>query len=164
MKALTVIALLIAASAAFGGDAEFDRVVKAIESHYGTQPLHIPFMGIANFFVKVKRPEGVHSVRLAIFEDLKAPSDARARQDLDAFMDKLSGPNLHPMVRVHSRRDGESTYIFMGEPAKSTRMLIATFDQSDATVIEVKADAKALLRSMEDPEHAGDDLGATHRR
>jgi hypothetical protein len=51
-----VLATLMASGAAFGGDAEFDRIVKAIESHYGTRPQHIPFMGVANFFGGLRAP------------------------------------------------------------------------------------------------------------
>jgi len=63
---------------------------------------------------------------------------------------------------VHSRHDGEATYIFMGQerkPGKSTRLLIATFERDQATVIEVKANIETLLKSLEDPEHAGHTLG-----
>ena len=71
-RALAAVLLALAATgAAFGGDAEFDRIVKAIESRYGTRPVHIPFMGAANFFVKVARPEGASGFKLAVFEDLK---------------------------------------------------------------------------------------------
>jgi hypothetical protein len=38
---------------------------------------------------------------------------------------------------------------------KSTRVLIATFERDEATVIEVEANIDTLLKSLEDPEHAG---------
>jgi len=154
------VTMMIASGAAFGGDAEFDRIVKAIESRYGTRPLHIPFLGAANFFVKVARPEGASGFKLAVFEDLrdlKSAEDPGAWRARDRFMDTLSGPNLHPLVRVHSRRNGEATYIFMGpasKSSKSTRVLIATFERNEATVIEVKANIETLLQSLQEPEHA----------
>jgi hypothetical protein len=157
-----VLMVLLASGAAFGGDAEFDRIVKAIESRYGTRPLHVPFLGVASFFVNVARPEGASGFKLAVFEDLKDlnsaadhPGECRER---DRFMDTLSGPNLHPLARVHSRRNAEATYIFMGPASKSsqsTRVLIATFERNQATVIEVKANIERLLKSLEEPEHAG---------
>lgn len=150
-------AVLLAAGAAFAGDAEFDRLVKAIESRYGTRPMHIPFLGVASFFVKVARPEGASGLKLAIFEDLKSP-DAGDWRERDRFMDTLTGLELHPLVRVHSRRNGEATYIFVGPASKSsktTRVLIATFERNEATVIEVKANIERLLKSLEEPEHAG---------
>lgn len=153
------LAVLLAAAPtdAFGGDVEFDRLVKAIENHYGAKPLHVPFMGLANFVVSVAHPEGASGVRLAVFEnirDLHTADDPGEWRERDRFMDTLPGPNLHPLVRVHARKDHEATYIFMGPSGKSTRVLIATFERNEATVIEVKADIDRLLRSLDDPAHA----------
>jgi hypothetical protein len=165
MKATTVPALLIAlitAGAAFGGDAEFDRIVKAIESHYGTQPVKVPFMGVANLFVKVAHPEGAAGLKLAVFEglkDSKTAADPNEWRERDRFMDTLPSSKLHPLVRVHSRHNAEATYIFMGPESKSTRVLIATFENDGATVIEVKANIEKLLKSLDDPEHAKITLG-----
>ena len=168
MKAPVVTASLLALFTAgaggnlwAGSDPEFDRIVKAIESHYGTRPLHIPFIGVADFFVKVAHPEGVGGVKLAVFEglkDLRTADDPRDWRERDHLMDKLASASLHPMVRVHSRHDGEATYIFMGPSGKSTRLLIATFERNEATVIEVKADIETLMQSLQDPSHAGHTL------
>jgi hypothetical protein len=149
------------AGAAFGGDAEFDRIVKAIESRYGIKPLHVPFMGVANFAVKVAHPEGATGFKLAVFEglkDLRSAADPGEWGERDRFMGTLAGPSLHPLVQVHSRRDGEATYIFMtpeSKSRKSTRVLIATFERDEATVIEVQANIDTLLKSLEEPSHAG---------
>jgi len=153
-----VLMALITPAAAFGGDAEFDRIVKAIESHYGTRPQHVPFMGVANLFVKVARPEGASGFKLAVFEDLKdlkSDEDPGAWRERDHLMDTVAGSHLHPLVRVHSRGNGEATYIFMDAASKSTRVLIAAFERNEATVIEVKANIQKLLESLQDPEHAG---------
>jgi hypothetical protein len=153
--------ILTTSGAVFAGDTEFDRIVKAIESRYGTKPLHIPFIGVANFFVKVAHPEGASGFKLAVFEglkDLKSPADGGEWRERDHFMDSLAGANLHPLVRVHSRHAGEATYIFMGPVGKSSRVLIATFERDEATVIEVKANLETLLKSLQDPAHAGHTL------
>ena len=160
--AVAVLAMLMASVAAFGGDAEFDRIVKAIESHYGTRPERIPFMGVANFFVKVAHPEGAAGIKLAVFEglkDLRSAEDPADWRERDHLMDTVASSSLHPMIRVHSRHDGEATYIFMGPSGKSTRLLIATFERNEATVIEVKANIETLMQSLQDPSHAGHALG-----
>lgn len=157
MRGRVLAVLLMAASAAFGGDAEFERIVKAIETHYGTHPMHIPFMGVASLIVKVAHPEGASGLKVAIFDDLKS-SDANEWRERDHFIDGLLGPNLHQLVRVHSRRNNEATYIFMGPESKSTRVLIATFERNEATVVEVKANIEKLLESLEEPERAGRSL------
>jgi hypothetical protein len=168
MKAGMLAAALMAVALsgpAFGGDGEFDRLVKAIESHYGAEPTHIPFLGVANFVLKVAHPEGTSGFRLAVFQDIKglnSPGEPNGWRERDRFMDTIPGRNLHPLVRVHSRHEGNATYIFMGaegKSSKSTQVLIATFGRDRATVVEVKANIEALLRSLQDPEHAGRDLG-----
>jgi len=67
--------LLACPGAAFGADRDFDRLVKAVEARFGAQPAIIPFMGVANFFVSVARPEGASGFRLAVFENLKFDAD-----------------------------------------------------------------------------------------
>ena len=129
--------------------------MKAIETHYGVQPVHVPFMGLASLIVKVAHPEGASGLKLAVFEDLKSFAGSPEWTERDRFMNSLSGPNLHPFVRVHSRRSGEATYIFMGPESKSTRILIATFERHEATVVEVKANIDELLKSLDEPGHAG---------
>jgi len=142
---------LAASAAAFGADREFDRLVKAVESRFGVQRTHIPLMGVANFFVKVARPEGATGFKLAVFEDLRFDGDGAA---LDRIMADAS-EGLHPLVRVRSRRDHEWTYIYTGEAGKSAKMLIATFERNEATVIEVQLSIDALLRSLGDPARTG---------
>ena len=105
-------------------------------------------------FVKVAHPAGTSEFKLAVFEDLKAIDD-RDEQDLDRFMHDFSSSRLHPLVRVHSRRDGESVYIYADDDdARATRMLIATFQRDQATVVEVKVDMNALLKWIGSPDEA----------
>ena len=153
MSTRILIGILAVSVAALAGDQEFDRIVQAIETHYGTKRTHIPFMGLANFAVKVARPAGTSGFKLAVFEDLSY--SAEDQEKLDRFMYGLSGGDLHPLVRTHSRRDRESTYIFMGEAGRSTKVLIAAFERNEATVIEVKVDMETLLKWIDSPELAG---------
>ena len=164
MRARVIGVLLMASIAAFGSDAEFDRIVKAIESHYGTQRTHIPLMGVADLFVKVSHPGGAGSFKLAVFEDLKSSPGSSEWKARDRFIDTLSSGGLRPLVRVHSRHAEESTYIFAGPVGKYTTMLIANFERDEATVVQVKVNTKMMLRSLEDPEHAEDTLGIARDR
>ncbi|HUI56450.1 MAG TPA: hypothetical protein VLY04_15855 [Bryobacteraceae bacterium] len=147
--------LLVASSAAYAADSEFDYVVKSIEKHCGVKRTHIPLMGVASFAVRVAHPGGAQSFQLAVFEDLQSPSDYSDQVELDRFMDGVALRGLSPMVRTHSRRSGESTYIFAGEAGKSTKMLIVTYEPNEATVIEVKVDFQTLLRTINHPKGAG---------
>jgi len=145
---------LAAAGAAYSADHEFDRVVSAVEKHYGVKRTHIPLMGLANFVVKVSHPAGTSGFKLAVFEDLPSPSEPDALADLDRFMDEICTGGLHPMVVTRSRPAGESTYILTGEVGKSTRILIATFEPHEATVIEATVNIETLMKMIGSPETA----------
>jgi len=163
MRAQLLALLLAGCGAAFAGS-EFDQIVKAVESHYGVKRTHIPFMGVANLVVKMAHPAGTSEFKLAVFEDLDSSPRYGDQADLDEFINHAAASGeLHPLIRVRSQRDRESTYIFAGEFGKSTRVLIATFERDEATVIEVKANIEALLRAIQDPEHAGTLLGGDRR-
>jgi hypothetical protein len=155
VKSRCLAAFLAVCSAAFAGDAEFDRVVKAIESAYGTRQTHIPFRGVANLFLKVSRPAGASEFKLAVFENLDPSRLSADPRDFDRLMSGASSGGLHPMVRVRSRRSAEATYIYASEAGHATRMLIATFGSREATVVQVKIDADTLIKCMRDPESAG---------
>ena len=154
MSARFLAAFLAASGVVLIGDSEFDHVVKAIEVHYHAKRTHIPFLGVANMVVKVAHPAGASEFKLALFEDLDSLGD-RDDRELDQFMSALSSGRLHSLVRVHSRRDRESIYIYADDDdARSTRMLIATFQRDQATVVQVKVDMNALIKWVGSPDEA----------
>ena len=106
-------------------------------------------IGVANFFVKVVRPGGATGFKLAVFENLR--NDERDQEDLDRFMDRIGESDLHRLLRVHSRRDGESAYIYLGDLGRTTKMLLVTFEHNEATVMQVNLNVDALLRMLNDP-------------
>ncbi len=160
MNARFLAVLLVATAAGLAGDWDFDHVVKAIESHYGVKRVHIPFMGVANFALKMKHPAGTSEFQLAVFQNLDSSPAYRDPADRDRLMQMVSGRGLHPMITARSRRDAQSTYIFMDDAGKSMRLLIVTFQRDGATVIQVKADGNTLLRALADPEGTANSLGA----
>jgi hypothetical protein len=151
---LWLLALLLAAPAAApAADSGFDGLVKAVETRFGVHRTHVPFLGVANFFVKVARPEGARSVKLAIFEDFRyrfEDDDA----ELDQFVQQAA-KGMSPLVRVHSRRDHEASYVYMAKPGKISTLLIATFERREASIIEVKVDMNALNQWLQEPARMG---------
>ena len=160
MSTRLVVMLLAVSAAAYCGEWEFDQVVKAIESHYGVKRTKIPFMGVANFALKLKRPAGASEFHLAVFEELGSSPAYRDGADRDRLMNTLLGHGLQPLVAARSRHGGVSTYIYMTEAHKSAKILIANFESDGATIIQVKADAKTLWRAIEDPANLGESLRA----
>ncbi len=159
MSARLLAVFLVASGVVLIADSEFDHVVKAIEVHYHTKRTHIPFLGVANLVVKVAHPAGASEFKLAVFEDLKSIGDSDERE-LDQFMHEFSSTRLRPLVRVHSQRDGQSIYIYASDDdARSTRMLIATFQRDQATVIQVKVDMNELLKWIGSPDEASSFFG-----
>jgi hypothetical protein len=153
MRTQLLAVFLTLSGAAFGGDWEFEHIVKAVESRYAANRTHIPLMGVANLFVKVAHPAGASGFKLAVFEHLNGPRDYSDLVELDRFMKGLCVNGLHSLVRVHSRRGAESsTYIFAGDVRKTTNMLIATFGRTEATVIQVKVNRNTLLQSLQSSE------------
>jgi hypothetical protein len=114
--------------------------------------------------VNVARPEGASGFKLAVFQDLKSSPEYGEWKERDRFMDTIFVGERHPLVRVHSRRDGNATYIFAEPAGKSMRVLIATFERDEATVIEVKVNMSTLVKSIEEPEGAGRALGGLRDR
>jgi hypothetical protein len=149
MKPRLLALLLAASAAAFGADSDFDRLVKAVEARFGVHRTYIPMMGVANFFVKIARPEGARGFKLAVFEDLRSGS-FRDGSELDRLMEQAAA-GLRPLVRVRSRRDGEFTYIYTGDFGKNNRMLVASFERDEAAIVELKLDMEALARSLSNP-------------
>ncbi len=143
--------ILAAAASGIAADRNFDRLAAAVESHFGVRRTHIPLMGVANFFVKVARPEGARGFKLAMFEDLRlTPEDGGA---LDRMMaDAAAG--LHPMIRTHSDYGRERTYVYTGGAGLS-KMFIVSFERDEATIVEVALDSKVLARILADPARAG---------
>jgi len=155
VNARLVGALLAACTAGIAGDREFGHLANAIESHYGIQRAHIPLMGVADLALKIAHPAGAHGFKLAVFDNLESCEKCFDIEELDGFIAGLSSDgDLHLMLRTHSH--GEATYILTGKIGKSTDMLIATFERSQATIVDAAVDLKTLLRTINSPGKAND--------
>ena len=132
MKSLRVLLLIFCASTlAFAADPEFKGIVRSIEHTYGVHHLHIPFLGVAMFFV---RPSGVHGLKLAVFEGFHPPTDS---SDLTHVIESSLGPGWYPFVRVRTngKRDGETTLIYANPNGNRMRMMIVNLEPSEAVVV-----------------------------
>ena len=114
--------------------AGFDDVVRAVESRYRVHRTTIPFFGLVRAAVWVARPGGVSGVQLATFEHAHFDDE----RGLAEIVSRNAGENFQPLVRSHSRRDGEVTQIY-AHPLGGDRvaLLIFAHDHSDTTVLRV---------------------------
>ena len=156
-KLLTFASVLILSCALFpaqlaAGDRGFDAVVHAVAATYhARQSLKFVswFAGVATRFA---RPEGVKSLRMAIFED----QDFTPRGDEEAFaqiVDSALQKDWRPLVRVSSRRDQERTFIYARDAGKNVKLFIVTLDSSEAVVMEVKVSAQRFSQMIDEPEN-----------
>src|SRR6185503_16128663 len=92
-------------SVARAADRDFKMIVEHIKRQYHTSPKRSFSIGLAGLFVKMARPAGVKSLKLAIFEDLGASSSPDGVA-LDSVLSGSLAPDWNSIVRVDSRRDG----------------------------------------------------------
>ncbi|HKQ99414.1 MAG TPA: hypothetical protein VJT09_02005 [Pyrinomonadaceae bacterium] len=149
--AMTVLAA--SAPAARADDPEFDAVTKHIKSFYKAKRVSIPFLGLANFFVKIIRPAGVKSFKVAIFEGLDFAAGAND-PGLGLVLRGALSPEWHPLVRVRER-DGEQLYVYAREAGENIKLMVVTIDRTDAVVARVKISPKRLSDFINNPKILG---------
>jgi hypothetical protein len=132
-------------------DRGFDAVVQAVSTTYhARQSLKFVswFAGMATRFA---RPEGVKSLRMAIFEDQDfTPRNGEA--EFEEAVESALKEDWRPFVRVRSKRDGERTSIYARESGKDVSLFIITLEETEAVVMEVKVSARKFAQMMDDPE------------
>jgi len=160
LPAAALITILCASTPALAGDHEFRGVVRSIESAYRVHHMHIPLLGVALFFA---RPAGVGGLKLAIFEGFKTPADV---VDVSRVIESSLGSDWHPFVRVRSKGDtnGETTLIYASPAGGRMRMMIVCLEPSEATVVELNLNDRAIKKWMKEPgEEAENQSGSRHR-
>jgi hypothetical protein len=149
--AILSVAVVLCASA-LAGDREFDTIVRRVEARCDTSHTRIPFFGLANFVVKVVRPAGASDLKLAVFEDLHRPLFTR-QEDFTDLMQGALGPDWRPFVRVQDRRNNEWTCIYSSISANHWKLLIATMERREATIVRIKLNPDGMMRWIEKPCH-----------
>ena len=152
--AIFVLVLVVGPSVVSAMDHEFDRVVRHIESCYHARRTRIPFLGLANFFVKAAKPGGVKEFKLAVFEDQDFGAPAENAQ-FDSEIEKSLGAEWRPLVRVFSRAQGELTRIYAKEAGKDVRLMVVTIEPHEAAVVQVKVDTEMLMKWLDHPGKIG---------
>ena len=151
MKAFAILsATVILCGPALGADREFDAIVRRVEARCDTSHTRIPFFGLANFAVKVVRPAGASDLKLAVFEDLRRPMFAE-EGDFTSLVEDALGRDWRPFVRVHERRNNAWTYIYAGGSGNQWKLLVATIEGREATLIRISLNMDGLLRWIADP-------------
>ena len=143
---------------AFGADAEFRDIVRAIADEYHTRPIPMPGFGLVNLVTFLARPAGTRHIDLAIFENLQ--DHGRSGRSLAQEIPRIAGETWKPFVRVRSLRHGreETVLVYMRWEGSACRLLVTTIEPAEAVVVEIKLNPEALARWLDEPRES-----AAHR-
>ena len=133
--------------------ADFNSLVRAVETIPGLHRVPIPAFGLVRFAVWMIHPEGVHDLQLATFEGKGGDID---RREFERLLRKHADAGYAPLVQVHSRRTGELTLIW-ARPARdnTVELLLLTHDPNDETVVlRTVVDMEKVAREISDPHTA----------
>jgi hypothetical protein len=145
----------LGAAAAHAGDREFHEIVQRLSAAYQKKPM--PFMGFVSLVGRFAEPEGVSGLRIAIFSDVDASRHLDAA-GFDAFVQGVAGADYHSLVRVRSGHDSDQTYIYVREAKGGYEMLVVNLDPSDAVVVKMHLNPKAMEGWMDKPVDHGKDF------
>lgn len=141
---LFALAVLFFSCAATAKAGEFDDVVRRVEAQTGARPLWIPFSGVARLFVRATTPEGVHDVRLAVYEDVQTD-----KLDVKKAVAGLREKGWQPFV-MQTSQDGEETAIYAKPNGKWLRLLIVSKDGTDISVIQTDVDPEQASQFVDE--------------
>lgn len=162
MRRRAAILLLLFASAIPAFADGFDSVAKKVESRYGVRRTHPHLIGFALFLAKPATwGSGVGGLRVAAFE-AEGRRFNPSMPELDAIVRGSVGQGWRPFVRITSNRSGEATVIYAKADRKRMRLLIASVEHSDISIVQMHVDGKAFQRWAGDP--GGEAKHAAHHR
>jgi len=154
-RLLFLIALSVFTLGAMPARANFDDIVRAVESRYHVQRQTIPLFGLVRFALWVARPSGVSDLQLATFENAHFDD----QRELADIVRRNAGEPMQPLVQSRSKRDGETTLIY-ARPLGGDRvaLLIFAHDREDTTVLRVVVSMDKLSETVNHPHHVVADL------
>jgi hypothetical protein len=140
-RLLLVLTLVFAATSA---RADFDALVRAVESSRGLHRIWMPGMGFIRLAVRMVHPEGVHDLQLARFS-----GDGEIN-----FDQVIRSTKAEPIIRTRER-SGEMAFVW-ARPLHGDliEMLVLAHDPNDETVVvRAVVNAEMLLKELADPKH-----------
>lgn len=139
-RAAAVLLFLIAIPAHAG----FNEILGGLEGRLG-HTMWIPMFGLVRTVVRVGHPRGVHDLQLAVFEG-KGRVDPKL---LDALMTSRAGRGYAPLVRVRSKHEQESSFIYARALGDKIELLVLTSDSEDTVLVRVVVDPQVVTRYLD---------------
>ena len=143
MRRARFAALVLGLLATLPASAQFRDIARGIETTSGMSRVHVPGLWLARLLTRTVRPEGVHDLRLAIFDS----SSAQRPFDAAAIMRSSLDPSWQAIVRTTDHRSGEQAVIY-AKPAgpKEISLMIFAIDAEESVLTELRVDADQLAR------------------
>lgn len=148
----TLLSLSVATARA--EDREFKAITTHLKARYKAKRKGIPFLGLASFAVKLIRPAGVKSIKVAIFEDLDSSGNIN-HAELNTVIRQALDEEWQPLVRVYSRKAGEQVFVYARNEGNDIKLMVVSLQQTDAFIARVKVSPATLAKWMEKPEILG---------
>jgi VWFA-related protein len=141
----------------------FNDVVKHLEKNYHAKRTKVPMLGLAKFAIRLVRPAGVKGFKLAVYEDQNFASLSET-MSFAQVMRQSYNKDWSPLLQINSKRDGNSrTFIYVKQSDKDVQFALATIEEREAVVLEVKFNPDAAARFLENPKIMGISLGQSIR-
>lgn len=137
---------------------DFGMIVDKIEKHYSAKKKKIPFLGLAGVAVRLIRPAGVKSFKVAIFEDQDFVVGQRDREFQEAVRKSLN-KKWTPTVQSSDRVSGNRSYVYTHQSGKDLEMLTVTISSRQAIVAQARINPEAVSKFLDDPKLLGISLG-----
>jgi len=129
--------------------ANFDDIVRAVESRYRVHRTTIPFFGLVRFAIWMARPDGVSDLQLATFEN--SPIDDV--QGLSEIVRRNAGESMQPLVQTRSNRKHETTLIYATPlGGDHVALLVFAHDHSETTIVRVVVSMDKFKEAMDKPD------------
>jgi len=147
MKRICVFMLLCVPVAGFAAD-PFKEIVKAIEQKCGVRHTGIPWFARA-MMKPVMWGYGFGGLKIAEFENCPSTGEGSQARLANAI-ERTVGPEWQQMVRVRSRYDNETVYIYVRPLGQKFAVLIVTVEPSEANVVQLNINPRQLERWIDD--------------
>jgi hypothetical protein len=146
-RVITTAVLAVLATAGIAAAADFEDVVRNVESRLGMSRMRMPGVGfLVNSFVAVSRPGGARAMKLATFER----GSGRFQPETFQAAVKESAGGWSPVVQVVSPRSREEVSMYVRPAGRSWELLIATSETGEGTLVYLKIPGRDLLGWLRD--------------
>jgi hypothetical protein len=146
-RTLVAIILLCIPASSFAAD-PFKAVVKAIEHEYEVHHHGIPWY--AHMIVKPAMwVSGVKGFKLAEFENCSFGDEEKQARVADVI-ERTAGLEWQRIVRVRSRADNETVYIYVKPDGQRFTMLVVSVESNEAVIVQMTLKLSRLEKLLSD--------------